>query len=260
MKRILVIDDDSVMCQYLSLVLSENKYLVQSASTGKEGIKAAKEISPDLIICDVLLPDIDGFHVIKELQKQQLTKNVPVIFISACKTEIDDIRRAMELGADDYLIKPFKPEEILKSVEVRMKKYQELLKASKQESKKTPGSKKPISKEKSKWILVRGGNIELINTDKILYLLAEADYTKVFTDDGKKHMVSRLLKKWEEILPKENFLRIHRSAIVNLDYVKKIEKWFNSAYRIYIQNTGEPLTVSRRYVPKIKSYFLELPN
>jgi DNA-binding LytR/AlgR family response regulator len=166
----------------------------------------------------------------------------------------------MELGADDYLIKPFKPEEILKSVEVRMKKYQELLKASKQENKRAPGSKKPISKEKSKWILVRGGNIELINTDKILYLLAEADYTKVFTDDGKKHMVSRLLKKWEEILPKENFLRIHRSAIVNLDYVKKIEKWFNSAYRIYIQNTGEPLTVSRRYVPKIKSYFLELPN
>lgn len=260
MKKILVIDDDSLTRHYLSILLEQNKYQVITAENGKDGTKISKEVLPDLIVCDVLLPDIDGFQVIKDLQKCQSTKNIPLILISACRTEINDMRAGMELGADDYLIKPLSAEDILKSIEIRIRKFQELSKIQKPNHNNTKTHSRSKKSEKSKWILIRGGNIELINTERIMYLLAEADYTKVFTEDGKKHRVSRLLKNWEEILPKDNFLRIHRSTIINLDFVKKIEKWFNNTYRVYIQNMSEPLTVSRRYVHKVKSYFLELPN
>ncbi|MDP4197006.1 MAG: LytTR family DNA-binding domain-containing protein [Bacteroidota bacterium] len=261
MKKVLVIDDEPVSCQFLQLLLKENKYEVVIAKNASAGIKAAGETFPDIIICDVLLPEIDGFEVIKRIQKNPFTRNIPFIFISAFKTELDDIRKAMELGADDYLLKPLKPDEVLKSVEVRLKKFEKISKSQPQSGKKNgKDTHSQKHNEKSKWVLIRGGNIELINTEKIMYLISEADYTKVFTEDGKKHTVSRLLKNWEEILPPHNFLRIHRSTIINLDFVKRIEKWFNNTYRIYILNIPEPLTVSRRYVQKVKSYFLELPN
>jgi DNA-binding LytR/AlgR family response regulator len=262
MKKVLVIDDDPVICQFMQLLLKENKYDVVIAESASGGIKAANELLPDIIICDVLLPEIDGFEVIKRIQKNPFTRNIPFIFISACKTELEDIRQAMELGADDYLLKPLKPDEVLKSIEVRLKKFEKISKSKSSSNGKKNGKDTHRQKqsEKSKWILIRGGNIELINTEKIMFLIAEADYTKVFTEDGKKHTVSRLLKNWEEILPPHNFLRIHRSTIINLDFVKRIEKWFNNTYRIYILNIPEPLTVSRRYVQKVKSHFLELPN
>ena len=73
--------------------------------------------------------------------------------------------------------------------------------------------------------------------------------------DGQKSLILKSLREWEERLPEKHFTRIHRSAIVNLNYVDKIESWFNRAYRLYLRDVAEPIQMSRRYAAKLKEKF-----
>ncbi|MCD6063048.1 MAG: transcriptional regulator [Flavipsychrobacter sp.] len=103
-------------------VLELSNYRVLAAADGKEGILLAREKKPDLIICDIMMPVLDGYAVIHSLQRYPETQNIPFIFLSA-KAERSDIRKGMELGADDYIAKPLSsPEELLNAVESRLKK------------------------------------------------------------------------------------------------------------------------------------------
>uniref|UniRef100_A0ACD5GQE6 Response regulator n=1 Tax=Desertifilum tharense IPPAS B-1220 TaxID=1781255 RepID=A0ACD5GQE6_9CYAN len=89
---------------------------------GQEGLQKAQENLPDLIICDIMMPDLDGYTVLTELQKDPLTEMIPFIFLTA-KTERDDQRLAMELGADDYITKPCTVTELLSAIAIRLKKH-----------------------------------------------------------------------------------------------------------------------------------------
>lgn len=103
-------------------VLELSNYRVVAAADGKEGILLARDKKPDLIICDIMMPVLDGYAVIHSLQRFPETQNIPFIFLSA-KAERSDIRKGMELGADDYIAKPLSsPEELLNAVESRLKK------------------------------------------------------------------------------------------------------------------------------------------
>jgi CRP-like cAMP-binding protein len=102
-----------------------DNYKVLTASDGREGVKLALEHKPDLIICDISMPVLDGYGVLHMLQKRDERSHIPFIFLSA-RAERTDIRKGMELGADDYLVKPFDPMELLHAVEVRLKKSQKL--------------------------------------------------------------------------------------------------------------------------------------
>ena len=127
MKTILLIDDNAEVRMVITEVLELANYRVIVAEDGKNGILQAKETKPDLIICDIMMPVMDGYAVIHSLQKFPETQSIPFIFLSA-KAERTDIRKGMELGADDYITKPLSsPEELLNAVESRLKKS-ELLK------------------------------------------------------------------------------------------------------------------------------------
>ncbi len=121
MKKILLIEDDTVMRENTAEILELAHYTVTTAKDGKEGVEIAKELKPDLIVCDIMMPKLDGYGVLHILAKNPQTATIPFIFLTA-KAEKSELRKGMDLGADDYLTKPFEETELLNAIEVRLKK------------------------------------------------------------------------------------------------------------------------------------------
>lgn len=121
MNKILVIEDNEEVRENTSEILSLSNYEVITASNGKEGVEVALAEHPDLIVCDIMMPVLDGYGVLHLLSKHEETATIPFIFLTA-KAEKSDLRKGMEMGADDYLTKPFDGIELLNAVEVRLKK------------------------------------------------------------------------------------------------------------------------------------------
>jgi CRP/FNR family cyclic AMP-dependent transcriptional regulator len=121
MKTILVIEDNEDIRENVAEILTLSDYKVLTAVNGKEGIEVAQKHVPDLIICDIMMPGVDGYGVLHILHKDPATQNIPFIFLTA-KSERSDFRAAMEMGADDYITKPFAGNELLNAIESRFKK------------------------------------------------------------------------------------------------------------------------------------------
>ena len=121
MKKILLIEDNNEMRENTSEILSLANYAVITAENGKIGVEYAKKENPDLIICDIMMPDLDGYGVLHILGKDVQTAGIPFIFLTA-KAEKSDMRKGMNMGADDYLTKPFDDTELLNAVEMRLKR------------------------------------------------------------------------------------------------------------------------------------------
>jgi CRP/FNR family transcriptional regulator, cyclic AMP receptor protein len=126
MKKILLIEDNADVRENTAEILELSNYKVIVAENGKIGVEKALANLPDLIICDVMMPVLDGYGVLHAVHKNDTIKNTPFIFLTA-KTERSDFRKGMELGADDYITKPFSGTELLNAVDSRLKKV-ELLK------------------------------------------------------------------------------------------------------------------------------------
>jgi len=135
MQTILLIEDDLALRENTAELLELSNYKVTTASNGKLGIEQAKQHIPDIIICDIMMPEIDGYGVLEAISANEKTMHIPFIFLSA-KTEHKEIRKGMDLGADDYLTKPFEEEELLSAIESRLAKSQILSKILREDSKK----------------------------------------------------------------------------------------------------------------------------
>lgn len=122
---ILVIEDNREMCENICDILQIASYQVLSAPHGKIGIELAHKHKPDLILCDIMMPELDGYGVLHVLSKYPDTSDIPFIFLTA-KAEKADFRKGMNMGADDYIVKPFDGMELLKAVEIRLKKNEQL--------------------------------------------------------------------------------------------------------------------------------------
>jgi len=121
MKKILLIEDNKDMRENTKEILELANYKVFAARNGKEGVEAAKKERPDLIICDIMMPVLDGYGVLHLLAKSDETASIPFIFLTA-KAERSELRKGMEMGADDYVTKPFDDIELLNAIEIRLKK------------------------------------------------------------------------------------------------------------------------------------------
>ncbi|KEY18964.1 response regulator [Kaistella antarctica] len=122
MKKILVIEDNQDVRDNTADILELEGFEVTTAENGKIGVELATELLPDVIICDIMMPVLDGYEVLEELNNHPETSSIPFIFLTA-KTERTDLRKGMNLGADDYLTKPFTDQELLEAIESRLKKY-----------------------------------------------------------------------------------------------------------------------------------------
>lgn len=257
MKKILIIDDEESQRQLTEDILKLHGYKTISTGSGRAGISLAKKELPDLIICDILMPGTDGYKVLAELQKNGNTSSIPFIFVTA-KSERADIRKGMESGADDYIIKPFGEEELINAVLVRLKKKAASERKIESETVLDQmGQSVPERKleTEDRILLTIENQPKLLKIDKIKCINAVGDYSNILTTESRKYFVRKTMKDWESILPEKSFIRIHRSTIINLDAIDKIEKWFNRAYKVYLQNVAKPFIVSRRYGIKLRGKF-----
>ncbi len=110
--RILVVDDDPIVQQFVSSILVENGYEVFTASDGREALDMIRELKPDLVILDLIMPYRDGYEVLRLLQEKDETREIPVVILSA-KSREEDIIRGLEAGAEDFMIKPFNALELV---------------------------------------------------------------------------------------------------------------------------------------------------
>ena len=124
MKKILVIEDEPEMRRNITTLLRYHEYTAIAAANGREGVEAARREKPDLILCDVMMPELDGYGVLQTLQTDDSLGRIPFIFLTA-KGERDDLRSGMNLGADDYLTKPVGNAELVGAVEARLRRSEQ---------------------------------------------------------------------------------------------------------------------------------------
>src|SRR5258708_15048488 len=128
MTRILVIEDEEFNLENIMEILAMEDFEVQGARNGKAGVELALQFMPDLIVCDVAMPEMNGYDVLIELRNKEQMATVPFIFLTA-KASRSDLRKGMDLGADDYLTKPFSAQDLLVAIHARLDKRQAIAKA-----------------------------------------------------------------------------------------------------------------------------------
>jgi two-component system, LytTR family, response regulator len=232
-----IIDDERLARSELRLLLAEfaEISIVGEAANLTEAVDLIRKSAPDVVFLDIQLSRENGFDLLEKVEK-----NFKLIFVTA----FDEFAiRAFEINAIDYLLKPVEPERLAKTLE----------RLFETEEKREPAGRK-LDYEDHLFIEI-GERSRFLKVRSIKYICADGDYTHVFTDDGKKHLVTKPLKEWEDRLPEKHFVRIHRSTIVNLEFIEKVETWFSRSYQIYLRDIKEPLTVSRRYASQLKTKF-----
>src|SRR5689334_172440 len=121
MRKILIVDDNNDIRENIAEILTLAGFETYTAENGKKGVELAMQHFPDLIICDIMMPELDGYGVLHLLKRNPATEHIPFIFLTA-KADRSDFRKGMGMGADDYITKPFDDVELLDAIEVRLKK------------------------------------------------------------------------------------------------------------------------------------------
>lgn len=184
MKNVLIIEDDEVIRNNTAEILELASYRAIKAENGKIGVKLAIKENPDIIICDIAMPIMDGFEVLHLLSKNPATAAIPFIFLTA-KAEKADMRKGMNMGADDYIIKPFEEMELLEAIEVRLKKSEGF---KKEYSRDVKGLNEFITSTKgvddlSK--LTADKKIRKVRKKEMIYLEGDESGNVVFINKGK---------------------------------------------------------------------------
>lgn len=270
MKSIIIIEDDVLIREATIAILNDEGFYVDSASNGNDGIKLIKRNNYDVILCDITMPEMNGFDVLRNIKILKLLSKPVFIFLTA-KSERSDYRLGMELGADDFIPKPFAKGELLKSIDTQLKKKeensskidieQEVIRILSEKLNSDEKNKQAIESEKEsqeikyegKIFLSDGKKSDFVKLRTVIFIQSAKDYTRLFTNDSKSYIVRKPIKQWNEKLPKQYFLRIHRSTIINTDFIRKVEKWNNYTHRIYMEGVKDPFIISQSYSKILKN-------
>jgi len=232
--RAIIVDDQRLARKDLRSLLSEyeNIEIVGEADSVPSAVTLINEISPDLIFLDIQMPGESGFDLFNKIDLK-----AQVIFVTA----FDEYAiRAFEVDAIDYLLKPVNPERLRNSIERLVQEETTAV---------TPRHK--LNYEDTMFLLMNT-HPRFIKVKTIVYIKAAKDYSELVTSEGKKGLVQKSMAEWEQRLPESYFARIHRSIIINLEYIVRIEEWFSNSYRIYLKGIETPLEMSRRYAVRMK--------
>ncbi len=165
-EKILVIEDNHQVRENIIEILENEGFEMFQAESGSIGIDVARKNQPDLILCDIMMPEMDGFQVLEELRRNILTTNIPFIFLTAKDTR-DDLRKGMQMGADDYISKPFTIEEVIQAVQIRLNRVKEFKRKSEQKlNELTLNLGAPIAKEISEPLRAIIGFSSMILTEQ----------------------------------------------------------------------------------------------
>lgn len=251
-KRILIIEDEKHIRDNLEELLESEGYNVTLSVNGKDGVERAKAEQFDLILCDIMMPELDGIEVFTTLNESGRLKRTPFIFLTA-KAEMTDLRIGMQIGADDYIVKPYKQTDILRSIEARLRRIEENHDLQAEKSEENGKSKKLGLRDK---IMMRYGNRQtVVPIEEIICVIAYSEHTKIHTHDGKTYIIRKLIKEWEDVLPEDSFLRVHRSTIINTGQIESVAKDGARSLKLKLKGLQSTLTVSQRYSTHFKKSF-----
>ena len=296
MAKILIIDDDQQICRLVGQFLRMQKHEIATATDGEQGLKLAAEVVPDLILCDLEMPELDGQGVVAALRQDARLGEIPVIFLSGC-TDRSQIRKSMNLGGDDFITKPARLPEILEAVNARLNRRQkqreqldqqletaaqifvgiihdlnqtgpevrwlldtstemadkqnqiiqrvrESLDAGRSNPEPPPAAPAPAS------LLIKSHNRQqFLKLSEVKALMAYGEYSNVYWGQDQHILFRKPLKQWELELPPEQFVRVHRQAIVNLAYLDFVEKDAAGKPQIHLRDFKEVIPVSQRETP-----------
>ena len=236
--KTIIVDDERLARKELRLLLSDFQEIsiVGEAKNLSETVKLIGNEKPDVVFLDIQLRHENGFDLF-----DKVAQNFKLIFVTA----FDEFAiRAFEINALDYLLKPVNPK--------RLKTAIERLFEQEESQNETPLRKLKID---DRLFLEIGENSRFLQISGISYISASGDYTEIFMIGGKKTLIEKPLKEWEERLPERHFIRIHRSTIINLNEIESIEILHNRTMEVSLKNVTRLFSVSRRYAAKLKEKF-----
>lgn len=235
--RVLIVDDESLAREGLRRQLSNYPVMdiIGEADSVASAVKLIENLHPDVVFLDIQMPNELGFTLFNKV-----SVDFEVVFVTA----FDNFAiRAFEVNALDYLLKPISPSRLAQTVNRLMEQR----------------SPSPYQGQLNydDFILIDAkGRNGFTKLDSIVYLVAAGDYSEVFLKNGEKRLVLRTLREWEEKLPDKHFLRIHRGAIININYVEKTDPGVKSTFLIYMRNVPTPFNTSRKYATEIRKRFV----
>ncbi len=304
---ILIIDDEPGLNQLLRTFLTSKGYHVLTATDGATGLLLAQTESPDLVLCDLHLPSVDGLEVISRLRQETSGGEIPVIVLSGT-AERQKIRQSMNLGGDDFIGKPASLSDILAAVEARLERRKQQL--HRQErlvqtalasysgitndaapadqpvqwradaaalqtgplpynsdiSHRPPAPRRlppgltpvPADATDTAFLAITGQRREYVKLSEVKVFLACGEYSKACWGKDQNMMFRKAMKQWERELAETTFVRVHRQAIINLDYFEFLAKSSDGQPEIHLRDFAHPVPVSQRCAPefnrRLKSY------
>ena len=211
--------------------------VIGEADSITKAIKEIEKLNPDILFLDVQLNDGTGFDLLNQLEFSG-----KVIFITAYDKYAV---RAFEINALDYLMKPIS-ERRLKSAIEKINFAEIPLKSKIVEN----------LRYDDRLMVTFRNNINFIKVSDVVIIKASQDYTSIKTAVGKEFLLSKSMKEWENRLPEKKFCRIHRSTIINFEFIEKIIKYSPNSANVYIKCFDEPFKVSRSYYKKLKERYV----
>ncbi|NNE99303.1 MAG: response regulator transcription factor [Pyrinomonadaceae bacterium] len=236
--KAVIVDDERLARKELRslLVDFEEISVIGEAKNLTEACKLIEVGRPDVVFLDIQLRNENGFDLLKQIEQ-----NFKLIFVTA----FDEFAiRAFEINALDYLLKPVNPKRLRNAIE--------RLFVEEHEEKQTELRKLEIDDRIFVEVNERSYFLQIAD---ISHIKASGDYTEVYKTDGKRTLIEKPLKEWDLRLPEKHFTRIHRSTIININRIEKIETLFNRTMEVRLKNSDEGLSVSRRYTAKLKEKF-----
>jgi two-component system LytT family response regulator len=234
----IIVDDEELARDDLKALLKDfdEVEIVGEAETAEEAKTLIKELNPDLLFLDIQMPGKSGFEMLEDIQT-----DAQIIFVTA----YDEFAiRAFEVNAKDYLLKPVDKERLSRAIE-RLKTERE-----------TENRIPPRLLFTDSIFLLINNHYQFIKISSIIKITSAGNYSEILTSSGIKGLVLKSLKEWEARLPRNYFVRIHRNAIINLEFVDHVEGWFNYSYKVFLKEIDDPLVMSRRYAAKLKERML----
>lgn len=230
----LIVDDERLARKDLTTLLSEYKdvKIVGEADNVSTAVKAIEQLNPEIIFLDIQMPGESGFDLLNKIKT-----DARIVFVTA----FDEYAiRAFEINALDYLLKPVNPERLARTI-TRIKNNEE---PELEEMRK-------LGFDDRLFLLINDG-MKFLRIKSIRSIQSAGDYTEIITKNDSKGLTLKSMKEWEYRLPEQYFCRIHRSTIINMEYIDRLEEWFNYSFKVYLKGIEKPYVMSRRYVAKLK--------
>lgn len=243
--RTVIVDDEELSRQMLRECLTAHSEIeiVAECANGFEAVKAVTEFNPDLLFLDIQMPKLDGFEVLELVGVERA-----VVFVTA----FDEYAiRAFDIHAVDYLLKPFSADRLNAALTRVKKRLGEKMPAANE----LAGSARPPGKYIERIPVRDGSRVHIIPISKLDYAESQDDYVALSTE-GKKHLKQQTISSLEAALDPAQFLRIHRSYIVNLDRVTRIEAYSKDDHLV-ILDSGAKLPVSRGGYARLRAFLDE---